>query len=724
MANAALMEKARILIVEDEGIAAKDIQRILKKNGYSCIGTAASGEEAVKTAGNQHPDLVLMDIKLAGGMDGVEAAQLIRSQFSIPVVYLTAYADEKTLHRARITESYGYLLKPVEERSLKAAIEIAIYKNKAEVELSESEKRFRNLIEVTSDWVWEVDEKIVYTYVSPKIRSILGYEPEEVLGKTPFDLMAQDEAHRITDNFRSITASQEAFNLLESVNIHKDGHPVVMETSGVPLFDVNGKFLGYRGIDRDITERMRAEEEIRKNEKRYRRLFEQSNDGIMIHTLDSDILDVNERMLEMLGYDRDQLLNLPAVSLHPEEDLPFLVDVFRDIQKGDWVQLETRYLKADGTIIDVEIRSRLVEPEKGIVQAVIRDITEQKRAAEELLRITKAVENASDAIGMSDPQGRHFYQNRAFTDLFGYTVDELEAAGGGPVVYMDPDVAGEMFENIMNGGSWIGEVEMMSKSGRTLPIFLRADAIKDDAGNIIGLVGVHTDITEQKRIEHMKDTLLRDISHELKHPVAMAKMEVEVLKRKAADQERLQDYLMALERSIDRMKGSLDRIMAFSYDDAAEETFKKSSVSFQGIIDEITAEFNEAILTKGIVLDIRADPRLPDLHGNFDQIRRMLQNLVENALKFTPEEGRIEISARSRENFLECTVQDTGCGIPLDHLHMVFERFFKGHGNVPGVGLGLTICKDIVENHGGKIKVESEGEGKGVAVIFTIPLAQ
>ncbi|MBI5454217.1 MAG: PAS domain S-box protein [Deltaproteobacteria bacterium] len=132
---------------------------------------------------------------------------------------------------------------------------------RAELALRKSEDRFRALVETTSDWVWEVDRNAVYTYASPKIREILGYEPEEIIGKTPFDLMPPEEASRISAAFNSIAVLRRPFRLLENVNLHKDGRPVTLETSGTPFFDEKGEFAGYRGIDRDITGRKAAEAE-------------------------------------------------------------------------------------------------------------------------------------------------------------------------------------------------------------------------------------------------------------------------------------------------------------------------------------------------------------------------------------------------------------------------------------------------------------------------------
>ncbi len=149
---------------------------------------------------------------------------------------------------------------------LKAANELLLdeigERKKAEEALRQTEQRFRNLVETTSDWVWEVDEHAVYTYVSPKILGILGYTPEELIGKTPFDFMPAEEATRVREIFEPLSASHQPFMCLQNINLHKGGHLVMLETSGAPFFDREGRFSGYRGIDRDVTERIKMEKEL------------------------------------------------------------------------------------------------------------------------------------------------------------------------------------------------------------------------------------------------------------------------------------------------------------------------------------------------------------------------------------------------------------------------------------------------------------------------------
>ena len=132
----------------------------------------------------------------------------------------------------------------------------------AEKELLESRQRFQGLVETLYDWIWEVDYQGRYTYVSPRIKNILGYEPEELLGKTPFDIMPAEEMHRVSELFGQLIAEQTPIIAVENICLHKDGHPVIMETNGLPFYDTKGNLKGYRGADRYITERKRVEEKL------------------------------------------------------------------------------------------------------------------------------------------------------------------------------------------------------------------------------------------------------------------------------------------------------------------------------------------------------------------------------------------------------------------------------------------------------------------------------
>jgi len=169
-------------------------------------------------------------------------------------------------------------------------------------ERKRSEQRFRSLAENTSDWIWEVDQSLVFTYTSPKVKDLLGYEPNEVIGKTPFDFMPEHEARRISEISHSILASRKPFKSLEHINLRKDGQQVILETSSVPIFDKNSNFSGYRGIDRDITERKKTEEILKEHERELEinaRNLEEVNTAlkVLLKKRDEDRIELEEKVL-------------------------------------------------------------------------------------------------------------------------------------------------------------------------------------------------------------------------------------------------------------------------------------------------------------------------------------------------------------------------------------------------------------------------------------------
>ena len=169
--------------------------------------------------------------------------------------------------------------------------------------LLESKIKYQNLVESTSDWVWEVNVDGRYTYVNPRIKDLLGYEPEEILNKTPFDFMPPDEAIRIRKIFVAAVVEHQPIVALENINLHKDGHPVILETNGTPFFDNNGRFCGYRGIDRDITERKQIEKKLLKQ----REELEETNTALRVVLRESEITK-GELEKNVLGNIKDLLL--------------------------------------------------------------------------------------------------------------------------------------------------------------------------------------------------------------------------------------------------------------------------------------------------------------------------------------------------------------------------------------------------------------------------------
>ncbi len=261
------MADSTILIVEDERIVAKDLELRLKMLGYVIVGSVASGEEAVQLTAQLLPDLVIMDIRLNGELDGIEAADRIRKKHFIPVIYLTAHSDEETLQRAQLTEPYGYLLKPFQERELRTAIEMGLYKHRMERKIRDGERRYATTLSSIGDGVIATDRFGVVTFINPVAENLTGWKASAAIG-TPLS-----DVFRIhNENTRKFVEKPVDRVLREGVAIGLANHTILTDRNGVerPIDDCAAPILDDLGIQdgavfifRDISERIRAEQNLR-----------------------------------------------------------------------------------------------------------------------------------------------------------------------------------------------------------------------------------------------------------------------------------------------------------------------------------------------------------------------------------------------------------------------------------------------------------------------------
>ncbi len=265
------MKNVEILVVEDESIVAMDIQHRLHKLGYVVYATASTGEEAIRLATERHPDLVLMDIRLKGKLDGVETAQQIQAELDIPAIYLTAYADEVTINRAKITAPYGYILKPFEERELHTAVEMALYKHRLEKELKESRSWLATTLNSIGEAVIATDEQGRIKFMNPVAEALTRWPQSQAhnqeLAKI-FDVLNEDTLtpakNPVTQILRNNgNASLAATHLL----VAKDGTKTPIDDTAAPIKDDKGKIIGVVLTFRDITEERTIQHRIQRQEK-------------------------------------------------------------------------------------------------------------------------------------------------------------------------------------------------------------------------------------------------------------------------------------------------------------------------------------------------------------------------------------------------------------------------------------------------------------------------
>ncbi len=259
------MKKARILVVEDDRIISKDIQSTLERLGHEVCDAAVLGEEALEKAVEQRPDLVLMDIKLAGDLDGVETAAHIREQLQIPVIFLTAYSEDTTLQRAKITEPYGYLVKPLVERDLRIGIEMALHKHQAERRMAERERWFTNTLTSIGEAVIATDPEGQIRFMNSLAESITGWPRDEAVAQHLDNVLVLSEKSTPGEGGSPFAeAIREGFAVDWSSNTYvwpRTGPRTPIDYAATRIRHENGETVGVVIVFRDISPRKQMEQE-------------------------------------------------------------------------------------------------------------------------------------------------------------------------------------------------------------------------------------------------------------------------------------------------------------------------------------------------------------------------------------------------------------------------------------------------------------------------------
>ncbi len=253
------MSKTRILVVEDESIVAKDIQRTLEKLGYEVPATASSAASAFEKLEEIEPDLVFLDVKLKGDQDGVHIAEHIKDRYDIPVIFLTSFIDQDTIDRAKVTEPYGYLVKPFNEGDLKTTVEMALFKFSKDRELRLSEQRLSNALGKIENAVFVTDQDLRLNYINEKALSICGgLSGMDSIGLDIYSLIGIEKEGGVSitkDDLKSTVIRDNVFSLSNAyVIIKKDNSNIPCNFTASAVRDEKDNFLGVAIVVTDASE--------------------------------------------------------------------------------------------------------------------------------------------------------------------------------------------------------------------------------------------------------------------------------------------------------------------------------------------------------------------------------------------------------------------------------------------------------------------------------------
>ncbi len=853
---------ASILIVEDERLLAKDLAKNLSQIGYDIAGRAASASEALDILEQSGADLILMDVKLEGEVDGIETAARIRSRLDIPVVYLTGFAERDVLERAKKTDPYGYLSKPVSLVELRITIETALHKHRTDRRLRESEQRYREIVENGNEGIWMIDAHGSTTFCNRQAAGMLGTDVEDIIGKSFLEFI--DEQERPLAKELLAMRSRGVAERHEFKFRRCDGEELWTIVSTVPNFDPSGNFTGALAFITDITERIKAEEALKESEHRFREMFRR-HDAVML-LIDPEngcIVDANKAAEKFYGYDLSQLrlMTIQQINmLGPEE-------VGREREKA--ITEERNYFvfphrMANGHVRTVEVHSSPIDfGGRRLLFSIIHDITQRKKAEQELRQSEERYRTVVDsfpkgALFLFDKDYRYsFSGGRGLAevglrpqDIIGRTVYDLFPPS---ICRAVEQHCGPVFEGF--SAMYLVEYEGRVYENYAVPVF------REDGGVLEGLV-ITIEITDRKRAEdalreseeryrqlvehaneaifvvqdgrfkfvnprsstlsgYTQDELLgmsfTDLIHEedLERPLTMHRKrlngdetpqsyafrivdkegtikwvnlnsvgirwegrpsglcflsditEIKKAEELALVSEKLKAVgepasgvahnfnnvlqivlggsqlaitdleLGYVRRARDKLEQIVDsarfgaetvkRLQDFARvrrDDLVDCHVKVFDLA--GTVDEAVEMSKPWWKTKperdGLTISLNRYVRTGcHITGNENELFEVIVNLIKNAAEALPQGGEIRVRTSVEDDSVILTVEDSGAGIAQENIGRIFEPFWTTKG-FQGTGMGLAGSYGIVQRHGGEISVASE-PGNGTSFTIRLPLS-
>jgi PAS domain S-box-containing protein len=499
--------RPRVLVCEDEIMLAEDIAATLAELGYEVPDTVSSGADAVRAAEELKPDLILMDIKLKGAIDGIEAVERIRGRMDVPVVYLTAYAGNEILERAMKTDPYGYLAKPVGLAELRGAVELALHKHRADKRVRESEEKYRRIFNNIQDVYAETRFDGTIVEISPSIEKFSKYTREELIGASVFDLFESTEQRR---TMISLIIKQGSVTDFEADYRDKDGGLIPLTASITTLYDAGGRRSGFCGAFRSVAERKQAEAALKQSEENYRQLIENLDVGVFTSSLNGVFEHVNPAVVQIAGYDcAEDFMAAPAHRLYADKsDRDKMVAQLRD--KGFVRGMEMRSLKKDGTPYWISMSAILRKDQTGqphSIVGIVQDITERKQSADALRRKQQELQTILDSVPAQifykDAQNRFVSVNRSWLDAFNVSAEDVH--GKSLDAFIPREQAEEFFRDDMevmtSGRAKRGIVQKIEIAGG--PRWFTTDKVpyRDENGNITGVIGFSVEVTDRMKME-------------------------------------------------------------------------------------------------------------------------------------------------------------------------------------------------------------------------------
>ncbi len=478
--------------------------------------------------------------------------------------------------------------------------------------------------------------------------------------------------------------------------------------------------------------------ELRLSESRYRALVETTLMGVYQLDRQAKIVYVNQQLADLVDLPTTEILGRSIADFLVPEDREGMVKQALMCVSGEGPPTETvevEILSWNGRHIPAILAIGRIsndEAEAEGISGLVVDISTQK-ALEAALRTERdrlrvILHNVGDAVVVTDPAGVIEFVNPAWEQLNGYKAEEALGKTNSLVKseQQDPEFYYEMWETILSGHVWRGEVINRRKDGSTYEAALTITPVVDVEGRVINFVGVQHDISVLKELDRLRSQFVSDVSHELRTPLTNIRLYLDLLRQTEYDP-RASRYVETLSRESERLSGLIEDLLSLSRLESNTSTLIREPVDINRLLSALVEDRERLASNYGLELRLECEANLPLVLGDEQLLTQIFTNLLTNAFNYTPEGGRIFLRTHSQSGghgqWVITEVEDNGFGIVPSEQTLIFRRFFRGQSSgtarVPGTGLGLAICKEISERHGGRITVKSDGIPGGGAT-FTV----
>jgi PAS domain S-box-containing protein len=625
--------------------------------------------------------------------------------------------------------------------------------------LREADARYRALVEELPlvSYISALDTPGLSTYVSPQLEDLLGYTPEEWLATLGlfWDVIHPEDAERVRREHRIGYANAETFSTQYRMRA-KNGREIWVEDQIRVIQDRDGSPTLAQGFLIDITARKNSELALTESESRFRGLVANIPGTVFRCDIDSDwtMEFLSDGIDELVGYPSadfiDNRVRSFASVVHPDDRARLEAEVAASVTDRRTYTADYRVLHRDGSVRYVIEQGQAVEDADGRTRldGVIFDVTDRRLGEFERLKLAAIVESSDDAITSADLDGIVTSWNKGAERMFGYTAEEMVGHSGDVLIPEGEQTSPQArIDSVIEMGEGRFEVTRKRKDGTLIDIEVTMSAVRNEEGEVVGVAAIAQDITDRRRVEQereqftrelevrnerlleldrLKDEFVALVSHELRTPLTSIRGYLElVLDGEAGDvTDDQRQFLGIVERNANRLLDLVGDLLFLAQIEAGKLSLEVGAVDLAAVAAESVETARPLAEDKEITLTLATSP-VPLLAGDGARLAQLLDNLVSNAIKFTPESGRVDVRASSSRGNAILEVRDTGMGIPAEEQEHVFERFFRTsratEQAIQGTGLGLAISKAIVHAHGGRITLASS-EGEGATFHVTLPI--